>query len=161
MGSRVTGSRRSLAGVTIRGAEPNDIDALLAIETRVFPTDRLERRNFRHAVRSPTMVCLVAAGAEDALGYVMVERRRNSAAARLTSIAIAPQATGAGLGRSLLLAAEKEALAAGSTRMRLEVRADNKAARTLYEKTGYRLVETLAAYYEDGATALRYEKALA
>jgi ribosomal protein S18 acetylase RimI-like enzyme len=157
----VSGRPQEPADIAIRPAEATDIDALLAIENSVFPTDRLERRNFRHAIRSPTIICLVAAGPDDALGYVIVERRRNSAAARLTSIAVTPKAAGAGLGRRLLGAAENAASAADSQRMRLEVRADNRAARRLYEATGYRLVETLDAYYEDGAAALRYEKALA
>ena len=150
--------RRSLADLSIRPAEPTDIDALLAIE-EVFPTDRLERRSFRHAIRSPTMICLVAAG-EKALGYVIVERRRNSAAARLTSIAVAPEAAGEGVGAGLLTAAEAATLASGATRVRLEVRADNAPARKLYEGAGYRLIETLDDYYEDGAPAVRYEKAL-
>jgi ribosomal-protein-alanine acetyltransferase len=145
--------------LAIRPAEPRDIGAVLAIETSVFPTDRLERRNFRYAIRSPTMICLVGAG-DEALGYVIVERRSNSTAARLTSIAVSPDAAGQGLGKRLLAAAEREASAAGATRMRLEVRADNGPARKLYERTGYRVIATLDGYYEDGAAALRYEKAL-
>ena len=44
--------------------------------------------------------------------------------------------------------------------MRLEVRADNAAARKLYESTGYARIAVLPDYYEDGAAAWRYEKAL-
>ena len=150
----------ALASITIRPAGPPDIDALLAIEDTAFATDRIERRNFRHAVRSQTMTCLVACRDGEVLGYGIVERRRTSAAGRLTSIAVAPHGSGHGLGRRLLAALEAEAFAAGSRRMRLEVRADNTAARKLYESTGYRLVETLAEYYEDGGAAQRYEKAL-
>ena len=38
----------------VRPARLDDLDGLLAIEG-VFPTDRLERRAFRHAVASPTI----------------------------------------------------------------------------------------------------------
>jgi ribosomal-protein-alanine acetyltransferase len=157
---RRVSDRRSLAKIAIRPARPADIDALLAIENAAFATDRIERRAFRHAIRSPTIICLVASERDEVLGYGIVERRRNSAAARLTSIAIMPAAAGRGLGRRLLAALEKEAAAAGSLRMRLEVRADNDVARRLYGNAGYRFVETLDDYYEDGGAAHRYEKAL-
>ena len=161
MDRRVSGRpERPLPPTKIRPAELPDVDALLAIESAAFATDRIERRAFRHAVRSPTMICLVACRDGEVLGYGIVERRRTSAAGRLTSIAVAPHGSGHGLGRRLLGALETEAIAAGSRRMRLEVRADNRAARKLYESTGYRLVETLADYYEDGGAAQRYEKAL-
>jgi ribosomal-protein-alanine N-acetyltransferase len=158
---RVSGRRdRPTFSITIRPAEITDVDALLAIENAVFPTDRLGRRAFRHAVRSPTIICLVAARGKDLLGYVNVERRRNSAAGRLTSIAVAPRAAGMRLGHRLLAAAETETTVAGATRMRLEVRADNGVARRLYERAGYRLLDTLAHHYEDGSAALLYEKTL-
>ena len=161
MDGRVRGpAKRRPTDIAIRTAEAADLDALLDIENAVFPSDRLDRRNFRHAIRSPTMVCLVAGGAGEVLGYAIVERRRTSSAGRLTSIAVAPAAAGAGLGQRLLGEAEATARAAGLKRLRLEVRADNRAARKLYDRAGYRLVETLDDYYENGAAALRYEKAL-
>jgi [ribosomal protein S18]-alanine N-acetyltransferase len=152
--------RRPPAKAAIRPAQPDDVDALLAIENAAFASDRIERRAFRHAIRSPTMICLVAGRGAEVLGYGIVEQRRGSTAARLTSIAVAPEAAGAGLGRLLLAALEKEARAAGAQRMRLEVHPDNAPARKLYESTGYRLLETLEDYYEDGSAAHRYEKAL-
>jgi ribosomal-protein-alanine acetyltransferase len=159
---RVNGrGREPPAKAKIRPARAADIDALLAIENAAFASDRIERRAFRHAIRSPTMICLVASERSKVLGYGIVERRRTSTAARLTSVAVAPEAAGAGLGQRLLTGLETEAIAAGARRMRLEVRADNRIARKLYEMAGYRLVETIEDYYEDGGAALRYEKALA
>ncbi len=86
MDGRVSGRcKRTFAQVAVRPARPDDIDALLAIESAAFATDRMERRAFRHAVHSPTMICLVAARGDYVLGYGIVERRRTSTAARLTS----------------------------------------------------------------------------
>jgi len=42
----------------------------------------------------------------------------------------------------------------------LEVRADNARAIALYEERGYEKFGTVADYYEDGASALRYRKRL-
>lgn len=143
----------------IRPASLDDVDGLLAIE-RVFPTDRLTRRSFRHAVQSAASDLLVAEGADGPIGYALVQRRRNSAAGHLSSIAVKRGAAGRGLGKQLLRAAEAEAKAKGCARLRLEVRADNTAAQRLYHKTGYRRFEVAGDYYEDGEAAWRYEKTL-
>jgi ribosomal protein S18 acetylase RimI-like enzyme len=158
---RVSRSRRHLAKGAIRPAQTADVDALLAIENAAFASDRIERRAFGHAIRSPTMICLVVSTDAEVVGYGIVERRRGSTAARLTSIAVAPKAAGAGLGQRLLAALEHTAREAGPSRMRLEVHAENRRARKLYETAGYRVVERLDNYYEDGSAALRYEKTLA
>lgn len=144
---------------TIRHARLDDVDALLGIE-RVFPTDRLGRRNFRHAVASPSTDLMVAEGGAGPIGYVMVQRRRRAATGHLSSIAVKPGAAGSGLGKQLLAAAEAQAKAQGCARLRLEVRADNATAQKLYDKQGWRRFDTVPDYYEDGEAACRYEKEL-
>ena len=47
---------------------------------------------------------------------------------------------------------------AGAERLRLEVRADNATAISLYERRGYVPIGRRDDYYEDGAPALRYER---
>lgn len=152
------------AGVTVRPVEAGDLAALVALEERVFATDQLSRRNFRHALASPTITLLVAvrepaAGEGDVLGYATLMRRRGSALAHLASIAVG--ASGQGLGARLLRAIEAEAVRLGLDRMRLEVRADNAPAQALYDRAGYHRTGTEEGYYEDGAAAHRYEKRLA
>lgn len=150
------------AGAAVRPAVERDVDALVAIENASFPEDeRAERRAFRHGIRSPTVSVLVLADGEaPAAGYVIVERRRNSSVARLTSIAVAPDRAGAGGGRRLLEAAEADSARHGARRLRLEVRADNAAAQRLYERAGYTRFGIVDDYYEDGTAAWRYEKEL-
>jgi ribosomal-protein-alanine acetyltransferase len=144
----------------IRPAALGDLPDLLAIEEAVFPGDRLDGRAFRHSLRSPTISTLVAERDRRVAGYGMTHRRRGSDIARLTSVAVAPDAAGSGVGRALLAALEEDALRHGLRRMRLEVRADNAPAQRLYEATGYRRFETVEDYYDDGTAAWRYEKAL-
>jgi [ribosomal protein S18]-alanine N-acetyltransferase len=79
---------------------------------------------------------------------------------RLYSLSVAPSARGQGLARRLLAAGEAAAMAAGCTRMRLEVRTANKAAIALYESVGYRLFEHIHGYYPDGEPAARMQKLL-
>lgn len=92
-------------------------------------------------------------------GYALVEFRRNSRLARLFSIARDENAP-AGSGRALLDACEQEARRRDCRAMRLEARENNFRALNLYERAGYARFARVADYYEDGAAALRLEKAL-
>lgn len=151
---------RNGPGPRIRGAESGDVDALLRLEEEAFPGDRLGRRDMQHAIRSPTILTLVAEREGELAGYVFVQVRGGSTLGRLTSVAVSRAASGHGIGRALVEAAEAAALAAGCDRMRLEVRADNARAAKLYEVGGYRIIGEVADYYEDGEAARRYEKRL-
>lgn len=144
----------------VRPAIAADLDGLVRLEEAAFATDRLDRRAFRHAIASPTILALAAGPSDSLAGYVLVQVRRNSRLGRLTSIAVAPDAAGRGLGRTMLAAAETAARETGCDRLRLEVRADNEPARRLYERAGYGRFATVDDYYEDGTAAWRYERAL-
>jgi [ribosomal protein S18]-alanine N-acetyltransferase len=146
-------------GPKVRPAGPADLDGLLAVEA-IFPTDRLDRRAFRRALRAATIDMLVAEDQGAIVGYAMAHRRRDSDVARLTSIAIIPRMAGRGIGRQLLASMEETARRHGAARLRLEVRADNIPAQKLYDRAGYRRFATVEGYYEDGEAAWRYEKTL-
>jgi ribosomal protein S18 acetylase RimI-like enzyme len=146
--------------VRIRAALAADIDALLAIENAAFSTDRISRRSFRLLIESDMAAVLVAEREGGLAGYCVVLYRRGSGVARLYSIASAENAAGQGIGKRLLQAAEDAAYENDRLILRLEVREDNPRAITLYEKNGYRRIGQEPDYYEDGATALRYEKML-
>lgn len=143
----------------IRPAQTSDIDALAALETIAFRTDRLSRASFRRLLSSPTASLLVADAHGSVAGYCAVLYRAGSLRARLYSLAASP-ATGGGLGRALLAACEDAARARGCRAVRLEVRQDNPRAIELYERNGYRPIGTWLGYYADGMNALRYEKTL-
>lgn len=144
----------------LRPARASDVDALLAIENAAFSTDRLHRSSFRRLIERTTAETLVAEVDGVIAGYAMVLFRTGSGVARLYSIASAPQFSGQGVGRRLLEAAEDAAFDHGRMLLRLEVREDNPRAIRIYEQSGYRRIGAEADYYEDGATAFRYEKVL-
>ena len=149
-----------MAGLTIRPATRADLDGLVALEAGAFAHDRATRRAIRHAVDSATITVLVADDAGRVAGAALVEHRRGSVVARLTSVAVAPDRLGRGLGARLLAEAEVAARAHGAARLRLEVRADNGAAIRLYERAAYRRFKVVPRYYEDGGEAWRFEKVL-
>lgn len=143
-----------------RDATRADLDALLAIEAEVFETDRLSRRSFRRFIDGGQSTLRVVEMEGQTAGYVLIRFRRNSAIARLYSMAVADGFRGQGLGRALLAEAERVAIEEGCTHLRLEVRDGNAAARALYERAGYTLFAHYPDYYQDHADALRLEKRL-
>lgn len=146
--------------VRIRAAKARDLDALIALESRVFATDRLSRRSLRHFLQSPTAAMIVAAGKAGLAGIAIVLFRPRSAVARLYSIAVAPSMSGRGVAPMLLTAAERIARRRGCGTIRLEVHQTNHAAIARYRKQGYQEFGRHRRYYEDGGDALRFQKQL-
>lgn len=149
------------AAVRVRRAELSDLDDLVALEEQSFAGDRLSRAQYRRHLDSESAQVLVAsANHRRFLGTAVVFFRKGSGAARLYSIATRAEARGKGVGSALIEAAEQAARRKRRRALRLEVRTDNDAAIRLYERLGYRRIGRYASYYEDGADAWRYEKAL-
>ncbi len=160
MAARSSALRRPAPAPALRPGEPADIDAILALENAAFATDRLTRSALRRLLRSPSAAVIVATRGDLFAGYAVVLFRSNTGAARLYSLAVAPKASGAGLGSALVAAAEAEAVRRDRLLIRLEVRAGNDGAIRLYRSCGYREFGRHLAYYADGADALRFEKRL-
>lgn len=144
----------------LRPATPDDLDALLAIETEAFASDLISRRSLRRFITTSTAAALVAEQDGLTIGYALVLFRTISAMGRLYSIAVAPRSRGCGIGTALIAAAEATALARGCDWMRLEVRPENTGAIARYLKAGYRQFGRRTDYYEDHSDALLFEKPL-
>lgn len=141
-----------------RFASVADIDDLLALEQRCFALDRLRRRHFHWMISRANAGLIVATCEGTIAGYALLLFRRNTAIARLYSLAVSPDWRGHGLGQQLLEQAQACAADRNRSLLRLEVRADNPAAVRLYEASGYYRFSIAENFYEDHAPALRYEK---
>jgi len=142
----------------VRRAARRDLGAVAAIESAAFGAgDRFSRASLARLLRSPSAVAFLAEERGEAAGYAIVLMRRGSDIARLYSIAVAPDAAGRGVGAALLAEAAAYAAAGGASRLRLEVRSSNRAARRLYERAGFSTLDEKPGYYGDGETAIRYE----
>ncbi|MCE5233789.1 MAG: GNAT family N-acetyltransferase [Xanthomonadaceae bacterium] len=144
----------------MRRAVPGDLDALVALEERVFDSDLVSRAQYRRHLDSSSAVVLVATATGHLFGSALLFFRSNARVARLYSLATAPEARGRGVGAALLGAAERIARGRRCHALRLEVRAANAAAQRLYERHGYRRHGHRQGFYEDGADALLYAKSL-
>jgi len=150
---------RMKPSINVRPGRPADLAALLALEAQ-FPGDRLSPRQLRfHLMQTDGRLQVLTADGVLA-GYVLILQRAGNRCARLYSLVVDAKQRGLGLGSRLLEAAEHAAYAARRCCLRLEVRTDNAAAISLYQARGYRLLGRRPRYYDDGADALRLEKAL-
>ncbi|MGQ0502549.1 MAG: GNAT family N-acetyltransferase [Panacagrimonas sp.] len=136
-----------------------DIDALLKLES-LFPSDQVSRRSFRRFIHSPSARVIVATRAERVVGNLILLLRSRSGRSRIYSMIVSPDTRGLGLGVSLIHAAMDASREAGRSIIGLEVRADNIAAKALYEKLGFQVTSHLPGFYDDGADGLRMERKL-
>jgi ribosomal protein S18 acetylase RimI-like enzyme len=149
---------RAAPAVVTRVASLADLESALALENKVFATDRMSRRSMRGFLVSPNAAVLVGEEGGRLCGAAVVLVRRTSDVARLYSIAVDPDCAGRGVGRALLAAAEEAAIARNCQYLRLEVHEQNPRAIALYRKAGYRQFGRHHEYYQDRGHALRFEK---
>jgi len=138
-----------------------DLPALQDLEEGAFSGDRLSARSWRSLVSSPSAVVTVATGADEALlGAAVLLLRARSTVARLYSIAVDAKARGRGIARQLLMRVIEDAHERGRAIVRLETRADNRAAQALFRDLGFTELDRKPRYYEDGQAAWRFQKSL-
>ncbi|MDV3223287.1 ribosomal protein S18-alanine N-acetyltransferase [Intrasporangium sp.] len=98
------------------------------------PVDPVDPVDPRHGER------IVGYGGIDVAGDV----------ADVMTIATVREAQGRGLGRQILDDLVRRAERSGATALLLEVRADNAAARRLYDATGFEVISVRRRYYQPG-----------
>jgi ribosomal-protein-alanine N-acetyltransferase len=147
-------------GLVVREATIDDLDPIAKLERESFPQDQVSRRSFAYHLRMPQRPVIAATIDRELAGYVLLALSKGGRLARIYSIAVDPRFARRGVGTALLAAAEKFAVRHEREAVTLEVRYDNAPAIALYEKCGYRHSGEHEDYYADGATALRYKKAL-
>ena len=145
----------------IRRAGPNDIHALVQLESSSLSADPLTREQFRHFLTRAHAVTLIEEiPGGPARGYATLLFHRGTRSARLYSIAVDQREQRKGIARHLLAAVEDEASRSHCTRVRLEVRSDNFPARSLYKSVGYEPFGIYPRYYLDGEDAIRMQRGL-
>lgn len=126
-----------------RHAGVNDIDAIMAIELRVYPFP-WTKRIFADCLRVGYCCELVQVDNE-IVGYAVMSLGANEA--HLLNICVEPEWQHQGIGRELL----EHMLHIASTNevdtVFLEVRPSNRKAVALYEKTGFNIIGTRKDYY--------------
>ena len=142
----------------IRAATAADLDAIMLIERRSFPTDawsaelmaaELSSPHGRYLVDvEPATGSSVQGAGEVVVGYGGVRALRGSADSDIQTIALDAAHRGSGRGRALLRALLAEAAERGAHEVFLEVRADNPVAQGLYLSEGFAEIGRRAGYYQ-------------
>jgi [ribosomal protein S18]-alanine N-acetyltransferase len=144
----------------IRTGSIKDIDILERLESKGFDQDRFNRRQLIYLLSRANATTYILEEENHIRGAAIMLWRADSKVGRLYSIVIDPVHHGKGLGKRLLGVCEKDAIRHQCQRLVLEVRADNKPAIALYEKSGYRIAGTIRGYYADGTNGLKMIKPL-
>ena len=134
--------------MTLRIATPDDLDAIMAIEHRSFPTDAWSAEAMSLELASPHGRYLVDEHEGSVIGYGGVRALQGSADADIQTIAFDPEHRGAGRGRALLRALLAAAVERGAREVFLEVRADNPRAEGLYLSEGFEEIGRRPRYYQ-------------
>ncbi|MEN0023123.1 MAG: ribosomal protein S18-alanine N-acetyltransferase [Microbacterium sp.] len=134
--------------MTLRAATADDLDAIMAIEHRSFPTDAWSQEAMALELSSPHGLYLVDEHEGTVIGYGGVRALRGSADADIQTIAFDAEFRGAGRGRALLRALLDTAVERGAREVFLEVRADNPGAEGLYRSEGFEEIGRRPRYYQ-------------
>ena len=137
-----------------------DLDDLTRLEQAAFAADGFHRQQLRYLLTRANASIYVADEAGSVQGSAIMLWRKRTKVGRLYSIATAPSARGKGVGHLLLQTCEQAAVQQSCREVSLEVRITNLSAITFYERHGYRAIEQIPNFYEDGTTALRMRKPL-
>ncbi len=133
----------------LREARGTDVAALAALEAELFADDAWSEQTWwAELAGRPRRDYVVLDDGAGVVGYAGLDHGGD--VADVMTVAVARRAQGAGVGRRLLDELEARAAGRGAASVMLEVRADNTAARALYERTGFVVLHTRQRYYQPG-----------
>lgn len=128
--------------IHIRRARPEDIPSLAALEAECFSCPWSEK-SFTDFFESPYSVALVAEADGIVCGYVGMYLI--SGEGEITNLAVSGDYRRQGIGAMLMSALTDTE---GLTRLMLDVRESNTAARSLYERSGFKIDGKRKNFYE-------------
>ncbi|MDT0156422.1 ribosomal protein S18-alanine N-acetyltransferase [Microbacterium sp. ARD32] len=134
--------------MTLRTATIDDLDAIMSLERRSFPTDAWSEATMRAEIASDHNHYLVDEQDGSVVGYGGLRALHGGADADIQTIALSAEVRGRGRGRALLRALIAEAVARGARELFLEVRADNPVAEGLYRSEGFTELGRRPRYYQ-------------
>jgi ribosomal protein S18 acetylase RimI-like enzyme len=142
---------------TICDASLFDLIAIWRVERACFPKDAYGLFTLFNMAITPGLVRLKAVVDGQIVGFVAGEINRRDACGWIITVGVHPDYNGRGIGTALLLSAEQRL---GMPVVKLTVRRGNTRAISLYERCGYRWMNTFRRYYHDGEDGLVMEKVM-
>lgn len=168
-------SKISLSGTILRPAQLADLEDIIAIEERSFPTPWSRTALKAYIGDNGFLICEYQ---NKLVGYILtglqvpslfdrLERvtmgvlgnePATETASHVMNLAVHPNYKSCGLGRCLLTTGLEYLKSLGASRVELEVRVDNTTALRLYESEGFCSIELIKGYYQNGDDAFLMSK---
>ncbi|MEM3580813.1 MAG: ribosomal protein S18-alanine N-acetyltransferase [Candidatus Bathyarchaeia archaeon] len=147
--------------VKIEDASITHLDRLFEIEMECFKSEAFTKQQIAQLLQNQNCISLIAKENDKIIGFIigMVYVEDNILTGHILTIDVSPSHRRKGVGIKLLQELEKIFKDKQVKVSRLEVREDNVAALSLYQKLGYKKVGKLHYYYGD-AHGILLEKAL-
>ena len=140
---------------SITAATWRDLLNVRQLERVCFPRDAWPLLDVIGVLTLPNVIRLKATLNGLVVGFIAADVRARQDLAWVATIGVLPEFRRGGIGSALLRVCE-ERLTVG--RLRLSVRASNRAALALYQRFQFQQVEVWPRYYHDGEDALVLEK---
>ena len=149
--------------VIVEQATIKHLRQLVSLERECFTAEAYTETQISGLLRDSNGVALFARVDGDIAGFIigLVEDFKNHRLGHIVTIDVALRCRRKGIGSVLLRKMEAILRERGAEAVYLEVRVDNKSARQLYSKHGYKESGALKDYYSAGTHALRLIKRLA
>ncbi|NOY99209.1 MAG: GNAT family N-acetyltransferase [Chloroflexi bacterium] len=136
-------------------ASIRDLNALYKLEHACFDKDAWSLFDLVAVLTFPDVVRLKAVRDGRMVGFIAGDPRRSQGFSWIATVGVLPECRRLGIGRTLLTTCESQLT---TPRIRLSVRASNKAAIHLYRQEGYHTIDIWRRYYQDGEDAVVMEK---
>jgi ribosomal-protein-alanine N-acetyltransferase len=157
-----SGNRDHDMTITVQEASVADLETLYQIEQQCFDKEAFSKNQIAWLLKAMNSISFLVKSNGDIAGFVigLIDTHDKTRVGHIMTIDVAPKYRRKGVGMKLLERIEKEFANHSAKICYLEVRADNVAAKRLYEKLGYGEVEALKDYYYRGGHGIRLKKTL-
>jgi len=137
--------------IRIETASIRLLDKLCEIEAQCFNQEAFTKRQIAYLLVDYNTIGLVAKVNGDVAGFIIsqVEVENQTLYGHIITVNVAPNYRRKGIASKMLKETEAILKGKGVTECHLEVREDNAAALTLYQKSGYQRIGRLEKYYHD------------
>ncbi|MCX8150814.1 MAG: ribosomal protein S18-alanine N-acetyltransferase [Candidatus Bathyarchaeota archaeon] len=138
--------------ITIEYATSGLLEELHEIERQCFKKEAFSKNELGILLTAYNSVGLIARVNHEVAGFIIgaIEVNQSASIGHILTVDVTPKFQRRGVAQQLLQAIEDIFRAQRVTSCYLEVREDNVAALSLYEKAGYRKIAKLENYYPTG-----------
>lgn len=142
-----------MSNVNIKQASFSDLNEIMEIEYTCFGEDAFSRQQMAYLITQAKGIFLIAEYDSKIAGYISFTTSKRHHTGRIYSVAVLPEYRTCGIGGILLNKTIEYAETKKLNAIFLEVRTDNAAAISVYEKKGFVKRSVKPGYYHDGADA--------